>query len=397
MVFQLSQAFYKIYKASKSKKTIIVQGSQGASKTISILMLMIGFAEENDEAELSVFGHELTKLKKTVFRDFRKIMKSWDKWDRNNWKSQESIYTFSNGSYIEFIGLDRTDIGKGFRRDAVYFNEANRGIEYEAFRQVQSRTRHKVFLDFNPDAEFWAHSEVQKEHDATTLIVTYKDNEYLPKGERDSIEQMRIKAKTSKYWENKYRVYGLGLVGKIEGLVFPDWEKCYQIPFGSYVYGLDFGFSNDPTALVKITKADKLYGEELIYDKSMSNKALSDRLFDLGVFQNDIIVADSADPKSISELNGYGWNVIPSKKGSDSVNYGIQKINQYGIEILATSSNWIKEANNYKYVSKGSEVINKPLDKWNHCWDAARYACEMIGDNLIHDITGHSAIDDITQ
>lgn len=383
MIYQPTQAYRKISAASRTAKNIVVQGGQGASKTVSITMLLANQCYNTKPVEISILGHELTKLKQTVVKDFQKILKSWNRWDEARW-TRGAYYQFPNDSFIEFIGLDRTDIGKGLRRDFLYFNEGNRGIAFETYHQAASRTRYKNFIDFNPDYDFWAHTEVMTRDDSTSLILTYQDNEYLPEAELKEILGYKTKGFNSDgtiknhYWANKWRVYGLGQVGKIEGLVFPDC-KIIDEDFIPEVYGLDFGFSHDPTALVGLKQSGgELLGKQLIYDKALTNLDISNRMEALGISKNIPIIADSAEPKSIKELEDRGWYVIGAKKGPDSIDYGIQLINQYGMSITRKSLDWIKESNNYRYVMKGSETTNKPIDKFNHCWDAARYGATYL-------------------
>lgn len=379
MIYQPTTSLTKIANLAKEKRICCIQGGQGASKTVSILMILINQCLIEANTEVSILGHELTKLKATAVKDFKKIMASWNIFDSNKF-TRDSYYTFDNGSYIEFIGLDRTDIGKGLRRDYLYFNEANRGILFETYRQASSRCREKVFLDYNPDSEFWVHREVLTRDDAGLLILTFNDNEYLPEAEKEEIlRYKKLADEGSTYWANKWRVYGLGEVGVIEGLVFPDYKIIDELSdTNSIAYGLDFGFTNDPTVLVQLNKVHgTLQGQELIYEKGLTNQDISSRLHSIGFSPNDLIIADSAEPKSIEELRRLGWNIRACRKGADSVNWGIQKINEYGIQITRDSHNWLDEAKNYKYEEKKESLINKPIDRYNHAWDAARYAVEQ--------------------
>lgn len=397
MIYKPTLALTKIAEISAGNKINVVQGGQGASKTISILMMLINQSYLEGGLESSILGNELTKLKLTVVRDFKKIMISWNRFEPSRF-TRDSHYEFENGSYIEFLGLDRIDIGKGLRRDYLYFNEANRGIKFETYRQAASRCRRKVFIDFNPDAEFWVHDEVLPRKDSGNVILTYKDNEYLPYSEREEVEgykdrgffnpnlpiddlfqESNIK---NHFWANKWRVYGLGLTGKIEGLVFPDYEIVDKIPKEAkkVAYGLDFGFTNDPTALVKVVLHEgKLKAKQLLYKKRLTNQDICKEFERLGLSKNDKIIADSAEPKSIAEIRKEGWNIKGCVKGRDSIKWGIQKINEYGIQIERTSSDFLEEARNYKYgETTDGKPTNKPIDNFNHCWDALRYAIESI-------------------
>lgn len=389
MIYKPTEAYNKILAVAGRPdiKTIACEGGQGASKTVSIVMLAINECLHYPNYEASILGHELTKLKSTVVNDFIKIMKSWRRFNMDQW-IRGSYYKFKNGSYMQFLGLDKHDIGKGFRRDLLYFNEANRGITFETYHQAASRARHKVFLDWNPDFNFWGHREVVTEDDAELVRLTYADNEYLPAGEKKVIEGYYYKGYNAdgtvknEYWANKWRVYGLGLVGKVEGLVFPNCQT-FDYDFTPEVYGLDFGY-NDPTALIGLGMIrGRLLGKQILYRRGMSNKNISDAMEALGLNKWDEIVADSADPKSIAELQSYGWNIIPAVKGPDSIAFGIQRLNELDINIHYGSHDWVDESNSYKYHMKDGQKTNKPIDNHNHCWDSARYACMHKYGNII--------------
>ena len=194
--------------------------------------------------EITIIQPELAKAKKTVVRDFEKVMRSLGFWERYRWNKSDSIYTFSNGSYIEFIGLDNASIGKGFRRDVVYFNEVNKGgITLDSYMQFASRAA-QVIADYNPDRRFWMHDEVITDPDTDFIILTYADNEYLPTKEKKEILKYKEKGFydtdredlfspsniKSKYWSNKWKVYGLGVEGAIDGVVFDNWMELERVP-----------------------------------------------------------------------------------------------------------------------------------------------------------------------
>lgn len=372
--YQPTTALRKIRQALKQWRILAVQGGQGASKTISIVQLIIDTAERVDNREVTIFGSELTKMKATVIRDFLKVMKDYGFYRDENWNKTSSTYTFPNGSYIEFVGLDQDDIGKGMRRDIVYFNEANRGISFEAFQQIASRAK-RVILDFNPDAEFWIHNMVN-DGDAGLLIVDYSDNEFLPQTEVDAILGYKRKWEEtgSKYWENKWRVYGLGQIGILEGQIFTEWGIIPELPKEArlMVRGLDFGYTNDPTALISIYYHDGGYilNEEL-YATGLSNSDIISLVADRSV----LTIADSAEPKSIAELRKGGLNVIPCTKGTDSIRYGLDLMLSQKISVTAQSKNLLTERSNYSWKKdKLGKALNVPIEKFNHGIDAARYA-----------------------
>jgi len=249
------------------KRIRVLQGGQGASKTFTILLIIIDQCIVRNDTSVTIFQYELTKMKRTIIRDFIRIMKETGNWVKSEWNASTSTYNFRNGSYIEFVGLSDAEIGKGFRRDIVYFNEANKGILFESYQQVASRAL-LIYIDFNPDREFWAHTEVLRDEEAEYLCLTFYDNESLPETERQSIlaykkkgfinpdlEVYDFKANIkSEYWANKWRMYGLGQTGTLEGQIYR-WKVIPELPKEAELisYGLDFGF-NDPTALVELYK-----------------------------------------------------------------------------------------------------------------------------------------------
>ena len=249
------------------KPVRVLQGGQGASKTFTVLLKIIDQCIIREETEVSIFQYELSKMKRTVIRDFIKIMKWTGNWKQREWNISSSTYNFRNGSYIEFVGLSDADIGKGFRRDIAYFNEANKGITFESYQQVASRCK-LVYIDYNPDREFWVHKEILPYDNSEYLCLTFLDNEALDESERQEILGYKKKGFIkpnlkdydkpdnikNEYWANKWRVYGLGKTGILEGQIY-NWTVIDRIPPEAELlsYGLDFGF-NDPTVLVELYK-----------------------------------------------------------------------------------------------------------------------------------------------
>ena len=235
------------------------------------------------------------------------------------------------------------------------------------------RTRGATFIDWNPSHEFWAH-KLQNDPSATFIHSTYKDNPFLSEKQIQAIEKRRY---TNPNW---WRVFGEGLLGQLEGLVFDSFEQVDFIPDGVRCYGLDFGYSNDPTALIEITQqGDNLYFRELIYSTGLLNSDISKLMKGAGLqMRKSEIYADSADPKSIEELYRMGWNIKPAEKGKDSIVNGIDFIKQYNIHVYKKSINLIKEFRNYTWEKdKYDKILNKPIDDYNHGIDALRYGVTM--------------------
>lgn len=367
--FVRTTAINKLLRLTKKKK--VVQGGTSAGKTFGILPVLIDRATKNPLEEISVVSESIPHLRRGALKDFLKIMKLTGRFIEKNYNKTLLTYTFENGSYIEFFSVDDESRVRGARRTRLYVNEAN-NISFETYHQLAVRTSKEIFIDFNPTAEFWAHNEVLKESNSELLKLNYLDNEALDKSIIEEIESAREKAKTSAYWENWWKVYGLGEVGKLQGVVFDNWETIKEIPVEArYVgTGLDFGFTNDPTAAVAVYYYNGYYvWDELLYEKKLLNDKISEELYGL-----TNIIADSADPKSIAELELLGLDIYPAEKGPDSVNYGIQLIQQNKFFVTEKSVNLIRELRSYCWLTdKSGASLNKPVGKNDHAIDAARY------------------------
>ena len=355
-------------------------------------MQLINGAQHNDFFEITIIQAELSKAKKTIVRDLLKILNGYGMFNRNDWNKSESTYRFPNGSYIEFIGLDSGDVGKGFRRDVVYFNELNKGgITLEAYMQFASRAK-LVFADFNPDRRFFIHDEIIPDEDTDFLILTFQDNEHLPISEKKEIlkylekgfydttlkgealfNENNIK---QKYWANKWRVYGLGLVGHLDGVIFTDWYIVPRIPpKAKYMSsGLDFGFSSHPTALVdRYYFNGKTIYDLAIYRAGYTNADIARIILDDKHITRRVF-ADEAEPKSIEEIRRFGINIQKAPKGRGSVNYGIDLLQEEPFYVTARSKDLIFELENYTWqVTKDGTADLKPVKAHDHAIDAIRY------------------------
>jgi phage terminase large subunit len=371
-MFQTTTAIRKLHALKKRKK--IIQGGTSAGKTFGILPILIDRCLRTPNLETSVVSESVPHLRRGAIKDFLKIMMYTNRYRDSQWNRGVLKYTFNNGSYIEFFSVEQPDKLRGARRNVLYVNEAN-NIPFEAYNQLAIRTSGDIWIDFNPTANFWAHKEVAIEDDADFITLTYKDNEALPKTIVDDIESAREKAKTSEYWANWWKVYGLGQIGSLEGVCIKQWNEI-ELPAEARLlcYGMDFGYSNDPTTLIGLYKYNDAYiFDEVIYQKKLLNSDISNLLSDNNI--TEVIYADSAEPKSIAELKTYRHKVMPCTKGKDSIVYGINLINQNKIFITSRSTNLIKELQSYTWVKdREGNTVNKPIDAFNHCIDAARYA-----------------------
>jgi phage terminase large subunit len=354
-----------------------VQGGSSASKTYSILAVEIDHCTKNPYTETSVVAESIPHLKRGAMRDFMKIMTVTGRFNAARWNATDFRYKFANGSYIEFFSADDDSKLRGARRDRLYMNEAN-NLSFHAYTELAARTKQSVILDWNPVNEFWFHSELIQDEDVDFLILTYKDNEACPKSARDFIEKARVKAETSEYWANWYKVYGLGQVGTLQGAIYEDFEVVEGIDVSRAKFvalGLDWGFSNDPTALVAIYRqGDCLLIQELLYSTGLTNQDIADKLRSLGITRAWEIVADSAEPKSIEEIYRLGFNIKPAEKGPDSVRNGIDILKRFKLQVTKDSTNLIKELRSYTWATdKEGKNTGVPIDSFNHACDAMRY------------------------
>jgi phage terminase large subunit len=361
-----------IKKLRKLKKRIkIVQGGTSAGKTFGIIPILIDKAIKTDSLEISIVSESVPHLRRGALKDFEKIMRSTNRWIEGAFNKSLLKYTFANGSFIEFFSVDQPDKLRGARRNVLYVNEAN-NVNFEAYQQLSIRTSHEVWIDFNPTHEFWAHTELLQDKDSEHLIITYKDNEALPESIVKEIEKAKTKSKTSQYWANWWQVYGLGLIGSLEGVIFNNWKQIDTIPDEARLIGIgmDFGYSNDPTAIIEVYKwNNKRILNEVCYRTGMVNNDIAKILPN-----NTFVYADSAEPKSIEEIRRTGVNVLPVKKGADSIMYGINTMQTQEYLVTSNSLNLIKEFRYYTWqTDKNGVKINKPIDNYNHAIDAVRY------------------------
>jgi phage terminase large subunit len=370
----------KTYRLWNDKKNFIFQGGQGAGKTYAIIAMLIDLALKK-KRNIIVASEELTKMRRTVIKDFIAILKSTGRFNPNNFR-MGTEYTFGNGSVISFIGLDKDNVGKGLRCDILFINEANK-TSYDKVHELIARAKRRIF-DYNPNTVFWVDEYFKGREDTYLEILTFQDNEALSDSERDTILDYKKRGFInpdlenydtehnikSEFWANKWRVYGLGMTGKIDGLIFTDWKIGEFDETLPYRFGLDFGFSNDPDAMVKLAVDEKrgvIYLEEKMYQKGQSTDQLIARLKTI-VKPNELILADSAEPRLINDIRKY-FNIRPTKKWK--VVERIKKMQSYQLIVTPDSRNLITELENYTWHDKKSET---PIDAFSHLLDSAGYA-----------------------
>jgi len=378
-----------------------VAGGTSAGKTISILQILIDYAScnghkpdnyddnfpfvETQPKLISVVSESFPHLRRGAIRDFINIMADRGYYVDADWTKTEFTYTFPSGSKIEFFSADQPGKVRGPRRDVLFVNEAN-NIDYESFDQMRVRTRDVIWLDWNPTSEFWWYSEIVPNYDHDFITLTYLDNEGLNQSIIDDIE-------SHKHNKNWWRVYGLGQLGEVEGKIYSNWAIIDNVPHEAKLVrrGLDFGYSNDPAALIDVYYYNGGYIlDERLYRKGMNNKPLADFINNLE-FPETLVIADSAEPKSIDELRLYGLNILPAEKGPGSIKQGIDTVQYQRISVTKRSVNTIKEYRNYMWITdKNGKIINQPEPGNDHSMDALRYALASL---LKHDTSSAGIID----
>jgi len=362
---------------NEGKKIIVNSGGQHSSKTYSIIQLIIFLAQIVENKIFTIAAESIPFLKVGAMRQFLEIMQENNLFDENCWNMTERIYRMSS-NVIEFKGYDTPSKALGAKRDYLFMNECI-NMDFDTFQNLEGRTNEITFLDFNPSYEFWVHEQLLNESKNRTDVgfvhSTYMDNPYIPKKIIDTIEGYQFND------PDRWKIMGLGMLGNKEGLVFKQFtiiDDFYTIT-GTTSFGLDFGYTNDQTALVGgIKMGNKLYIDELIYQVGLTNSDISNLME-----QNDLrkhyheIFADSSEPKSIQELKNRGWRIKGCYKGKDSVVKGIDTLQQYQLIVSSRSVNLIKELRQYQWLKdKNGKPTNKPSGI-DHAIDALRYLVTM--------------------
>ena len=366
--FSDTEATKKIFQLKKRIRAVC--GGTSASKTISILVWLIDYCQTNKNKKVDIMSESYPHLTDGAIKDFIQIMLDRGYWNDSRWTKNPPIYTFETGTILKFISVDKLGKAHGPRRDGLFINEAN-NIVYNIYDQLEVRTKEFIWLDWNPINEFWYYTEIEGKIDHDFLRLTYLDcKNVLPESIIQSIE-------SKKHRKGWWKVYGEGQLGEIEGKIYSDWAIIDELPHEARLVrrGLDFGYTNDPTAIVSVYKFNDGYIlDEELFQKGLSNKQIADYVANYNEPQQ-LIVADSAEPKSIDELKSYGLNIIGAEKGKDSVRQSIQLVQDQRISITKRSVNIIKEYRNYLWiVDKNGKMLNEPEHAFKHSMDATAYA-----------------------
>jgi len=357
--------------------TVSLQGSSRSSKTFNTLIWLIMYCLEHSQTRLSIVRATLPAIKGSVFIDFKEILMRMLIYDEKALNKSELTYHFSNGSWVEFFSTDSEQKLRGRKRDVLFVNEANE-LSYIEWQQLKMRTTRFAIMDYNPSFsdDHWI-CGVNKDSRTYHFISTYKDNPFLEQAIIDEIEGLRTKNQT--LWQ----VYGLGMQAVIEGLIFKNMETVDNIPetVKRKWIGMDFGFTNDPTAICEVAlSGNDLYINEICYETQMLSSDI------ISVLKRDCIlmkvISESADPRLIQEIYRAGINIHPVQKYAGSIEAGISKMLEFNIHITKKSTNTIKEFKNYTYQQdKDGKWLNTPIDCYNHSIDAVRYVImnEVLG------------------
>ena len=344
-------------------------GGTRSGKTWALIFWCIVKALSNKET-ITIVRKTIPSLKRTVMKDFKDIMQSLGVWNENDFNISDRIYTFYTDSVIQFISTDDADKLRGLKSSILWLEEAQE-IDSESYFQLQIRTTGPIILSYNPtiSPQHW----VREMQDCTRYFTTYKNNPYLDRTLKEAIEELRTT--NPKAWQ----VYGLGEYVSNEKAIF-QFNTIEWLPDTATLvcFGMDFGYSADATALVSLWKQDnEIYLVEHCYEKGMTTSDIDNMLKGV-VNGREEIWADSAEPRLIDELYKLGWNIKPVIKGKDSINFGIQVMQNYTINIPKTCQNLINEFYSYEWSSdRFGKQLDKPVDYMNHLIDAARYASMM--------------------
>ncbi len=351
---------------------VVNQGGTSSGKTFSIIQVLFCIACETAGLVITVVGQDIPNLKAGALRDALKIyhssahiaasVRSYNKSDR--------VFEFNNGTIIEFKSYDDAQDAKSGKRDYLFVNEAN-GIDWQIYTELALRTKHRIYIDYNPNAAFWVHDNLIGKPGVQLIISDHRHNPFLDEGMHNKIESLK------EIDEEQWKVYARGLTGKITGLVLNNWRLCNAIPPGATLIalGLDFGFTNDETGCIEVYRQNgELWINELIYETGLTNPDISERLCTMGISKKTEIIADSAEPKSIEELRRLGWHITGVRKGADSIKNSIDILKRYQLNITRNSINLRNELGRYKWrTDRSGRTLNEPVDRWNHLLDPLRY------------------------
>lgn len=356
--------------AMRDNAVVVNKGGTRSGKTWSLLQLCYNLIIKKQGILVSVVGETMPFLKRGAMRDFKAMLGS--EWHDDWWNASDKVYTIpTTKSSLEFFSADNEGKVHGSARDVLFINECY-FVDWEIYRQLAVRTRKRILLDYNPRSRFWVDEHLIGKEGVALIHSTYKDNKYLTPMQIAMIE-------SNKGDENWWRVYGRGETGSVEGLIYTNWQIAQAMPetYKKEFYCIDFGFTNDPTAILRVRlSGGELWVQELAYRTGMLNQDIVKCLQDNHVARGAMIVCDSAEQKSIAEINNLGgYRAVPVAKGRGSIVAGITAVQAYKVNVMQEALGTIDELRNYSWLRDGTSgsYINTPIDRYNHALDALRY------------------------
>jgi phage terminase large subunit len=376
MAFEVTTALKKMLALKQPKR--IIQGSTSSGKTYGIIPILYDQCIKHPRIKVTVVAETLPAVKEGALDIFVRFMHDEGRWNDLQWNASNLTYTCRNGSRMQFKSFDSVGKAKASgKRQILFLNEANH-IDFEIADALMIRSE-EVWMDFNADMEFWAHTEVLPLPGVDFLKLTYEDNEAIPSATHSDLMQKKLKAEREErsgnkgYWWNWWQVYGLGEIGQLQEGVFPLWEVLDQKPerFQQYIYGLDFGFQH-PTALIRMWYfEDEIFAEEVIYQSGLTSMQLIEKMRSKGVEPHIEIIADHARPEMIQELRQAGFYIINADK---NVKKGLDKLKQKTVFVHSDSISIQKENRKYKYKKINGHVTEEVSKTDDDAMDAMRYA-----------------------
>lgn len=343
------------------------EGSSRSTKTYSICQLFIAL-QHKEKALFTIARKTLPALRASAYRDYLEILRETGIYNPDNHNKSELSYRIGD-SECEFISVDQYDKIKGRKREHLFMNEANE-FDYNDFVQLSLRTTGKIIMDYNPshNAYHWIETKIKTRKDVEIIHSTYKDNPFLDQNTINEIERLRDND------QNLWKIYGLGIMGLVENLVFTHWKLCDDLPEEEEYYGLDFGY-NSPSCLSHIVEKDRaIYAKEIIYETRLTNADLIARMEQLKIPKDKEIFADAEDPSRIKEIQEAGFYCIKTDKPNGSVKSGIDELKSRGFYITKDSVNAHKEIRGYKYKEKDGHLTDEPIKFNDHFLDSVRGA-----------------------
>lgn len=372
---------YTLDALNKSSRYVVSVGGTRSGKTFAILQILHELLMFDTAGDVtSVVSETLPHLKRGAIRDYETILGTSLKNDPR-WNETDHIYTYEHGGKLEFFSVDNAGRVQGPARKRLFVNEGIH-IKYDTYRQLAVRTNGMIFIDYNPERVSWIEEQIQKRDNCVTIHTTYQDNVDNRTGEPLLSAEQIAEIESNRGDANWWRVYGEGKVGQLEGLIFPDFEQVDALPELTdgmvESYGLDYGFTNDPTALIHCltdNRKRELWFDECCYRIGMLNEDIAAMMKQEGISRAMRVYADAAEPKTNETLKRYGYNIQPSYKATRKAEQ-LQAMKGYKMHVTKRSLNMIRELRGYTWQrDKDGAWLNEPIGVMDHCLDAARYGC----------------------